>query len=245
MSHGHPSSSLSGNWLLSLAGSVQHWFDRPALTHCFINRQAARILLTDGCTWEGSWLRRHLSSFNRGAVWADADWKNIHHYLQPLNRRGLWRFHSALEEFQSYFEKAVSAAKNADEKQAAFFLGAAAHLLQDLCVPHHAQAQLFDGHKEYETWAASHRHQYKAQAGGLYYTRQDPLAWLLQNAEQATSLYPRTAQGASEADYHQATQILLPLAQRSTAGLLERFSSRLALRPSFAGWRQRDEAANG
>lgn len=244
MNYGSLSLSSPENWLLTIAGSVQHWFDRPALTHCFINRQAARILLADGCAWEGSWLRRHLSSFNRGAVWADADWKNIHHYLQPLNNRGLWRFHSALEEFQTYFEKAVSVAKGADEKQAAFFLGAAAHLLQDLCVPHHAQAQLFDGHKEYETWAASHRHQYKAQTGGLYYTRQDPLAWLLQNAEQASALYARTSQGASAADYHQATQILLPLAQRCTAGLLERFSSRLALRPAFAGWSQQDEAAN-
>ena len=70
------------------------------------------------------------------------------------------------------------------------------------------------------------------------------IAWLLQNAEQASALYALTSQGASAADYHQATQILLPLAQRCTAGLLERFSSRLALRPAFAGWSQQNEAAN-
>lgn len=112
-------------------------------------------------------------------------------------------------------------------------------------MPHHAQAQLFDGHKEYETCGppATATNIRRRQAVFIIPAK-TPFAWLLQNAEQASALYARTSQGASAADYHQATQILLPLAQRCTAGLLERFSSCLALRPAFAGWSQQDEAAN-
>ncbi len=32
-----------------------------------------------------------------------------------------------------------------------FYLGAALHLVQDMCVPHHSLGIIFDGHKEFET----------------------------------------------------------------------------------------------
>ena len=214
---------LSENWFITLAGGMQCWIDRPGLTHRFINRQTVRILLADGYVQESEWLRCRLTAFNRGAVWADADWKNVHHYFNPATRRGLWRFHSAVEDFAAYFGKALAMEKNGDTQQAAFYLGAAAHLLQDLCVPHHARAKLLGGHKEFEAWSACHRNEFKVSGEGLYYNGCDYVAWLYGNAEQAADLYDCVAGEAQNADYLQAAKILLPCAQRSTAGLLERF----------------------
>lgn len=211
------------NWFMTLAGGVQCWIDRPGLTHRFINRQTVRILMADGYAQESEWLRRHLTAFNRGAVWADADWKNVHHYFNPATKRGLWRFHSAVEDFAAYFGRALKMEENGDSQQAAFYLGASAHLLQDLCVPHHARSKLLDGHKEFEAWAACHRNEFKVSVGGLYYNGCDYVDWLYGNAEQAADLYDCVAGEAQGADYLQAAKILLPSAQRSTAGLLERF----------------------
>ena len=211
------------NWFMTLAGGVQCWIDRPGLTHRFNNRQTVRILMADGYTQESEWLRHHLTAFNRGAVWADADWKNVHHYFNPATRRGLWRFHSAVEDFAAYFGRALKMEENGDSQQAAFYLGASAHLLQDLCVPHHARSKLLDGHKEFEAWAACHRNEFKVSGGGLYYNGCDYVAWLYGNAEQAADLYDCVAGEAQAADYLQAAKILLPSAQCSTAGLLERF----------------------
>lgn len=236
--------SLVENRLLTLAGNVQGMFDRPGLTHRFMNRQAILILAADGYKKESGWLKQNLSAFNNGAVWADADWKNAHHYLNPVTRRGLWRFRSAAEDFEVYFQRALTAGKRADDQEAAFFLGAAAHLLQDLCVPHHARGKLFDGHKAYEIWAARCRNDFKAANAGLYYDSSAFLRCLYNNAVQAADWYEYVDISAGEQDYRRATEILLPWAQRSTAGLVERFWTLSNCQMNILGWQECGKTAN-
>lgn len=107
-----------------------------------------------------------------------------------------------------------------------FFLGATLHLVQDLCVPHHASCNIFSGHKDFEQWAEKRKHDYKVDSGGIYGISDKPEEWIAENAKLAKSYYQLLLNG-SDNDYHQATEILLPRAQHTTAGFLLHFYNQL------------------
>jgi len=53
-------------------------------------------------------------------------------------------------------------------RKACFCLGAAAHLVQDLCVPHHSRSIVYGGHQRYETWVEKHVEHYLVWSKGIY-----------------------------------------------------------------------------
>lgn len=159
--------------LLAVASPLQDMIDRPGVAHEFCNRQAVIILRADGFNSCADFIEQHMEQLNAGVYWADSGWKNVSHYYEPSTGKGLWHFKTALEEFDHYAMTAAGHMRNRQYKRAFFFLGAAVHLVQDLCVPHHARAKLFHGHKEYETWVARHFASFGVADSGNY------IRWML------------------------------------------------------------------
>lgn len=209
--------------LLTVVSPFQGIIDRPGRTHEFCNSQAITILRNDGFNLCADFLVRYLKELNAGVYWADSGWKNVSHYFVPASGGGLWRFSNAYDECTNFLEKAANCVNRNDYASCAFMLGAAAHLVQDLCVPHHARAKMLSGHKEYEVWAEQNFGHYAVQEQGLYNETSSLTSCILKNAEIAGELLEWVNGEASMKDYHKATSILLPMAQRSTAGMFQQF----------------------
>ncbi|SHJ48556.1 phospholipase C [Propionispora hippei DSM 15287] len=224
-----PSVKYSGTTLmLAIASPLQGLLDRPGITHEFCNRQAVATLKKDGLMGSAVFFESYLAELNAGVYWADGGWKNAGHYFDPVSGRGLWHFSNALAELQSYYNRGLQHFEFGEIAKAVFFLGAAAHLLQDVCVPHHARAKLFCGHREYERWAEQHHHEFAVEGQGVY-DSEHPCRLALHNALVAADLLEWVNETASITDFRSATRVLLPLAQRTTAGLLQRFSEQVGL----------------
>lgn len=209
--------------LASTTGPLQGLWDRPGVTHELCNRQALVILRKDGFRHCAEIFEQYLGSMNEGVYWADEGCKNVTHYLDLKADKGLWHFPSAIGEFRRYFSEALLQARRRAWADAAFFLGAAAHLVQDLCVPHHASGKVFFGHKKYETWVERERGNYIVDRGGLYVEGHPTHQLLLINARLAAGFLDQVGNRATVNSYHLATEILLPQAQRATAGLFYQF----------------------
>lgn len=190
-------------------------------THLYCSRQAMRLLEKDGLVGEVFLLRRYWAFLARGIVWADRGWKFLSHYLDPYTGKGLggcWP--SASEECEDYFWRAVSCWRRGDKERAFFYLGAAVHLVQDLCVPYHACGVAFGGHQRYESWVRRRYHQFCAEASGYYQVGSQPGDWVFANARLARKFYPQVCR---EEEYPAVTAVLLDHAQRTTAGFLAFF----------------------
>lgn len=224
-----PSMKYNGiTLMLAMASPLQSVLDRPGITHEFCNRQAVAILKNDGLAGRAAFFESHLAELNAGVYWADGGWKNAGHYFDPVSGRGLWHFNNAIAELQGYYNRGVQQFERGDIAKAVFFLGAAAHLLQDVCVPHHARAKLFCGHREYERWAEQHHYEFAVEAQGVY-DSEHPCRLALHNALIAADLLGWANETAGVDNFRCATLVLLPLAQRTTAGLLQRFSEQVGL----------------
>ncbi len=117
------------------------------VTHQYCNDQALGILQKNGFIKEAMLLAAYYQQLQNGVIWADLNWKNIHHFLHPTTRRGFWHFSNAACDYQQFFSMAIKHIRQGCIESSIFYLGAAANLVQDMCVPHHAKCQLFDGHK--------------------------------------------------------------------------------------------------
>lgn len=210
--------------LLAAAVPFQGLIDKTSPTHGFINQQALSILKTDGRQREAGWLGWYSEPFNQGCDWADTGWKNVGHMYDPETGMGLKNCPSAPQLVREYWDLAARYFHECDMNQAAFYLGAAAHLVQDLCVPHHAAARVFAGHKAFESYARHYRHLFAVHAGGIYDLARTPEGWVLHNADYARAHYSHCLTSDLEkVTIHQAVADLLPRAQRTTAGFVAFF----------------------
>lgn len=214
--------------LLTAVSPLQGLFDQPSKTHEFLNRQAIIILSRDGLESNACFIQHYLSELNAGIYWADKGWKNVSHYYEPLTGKGLWYFANALDVFSAYFTAAIKSARQLDFAKSVFLLGAAAHLLQDVCVPHHARAKLFSGHKEYENWVKANHTAFSVETQGIYIAHKDPLPLLVNNATAAADFLDWVTE-ENHTRFHTVSTHLLPLAQQSTAGLFEHFCTMAAI----------------
>jgi len=213
--------------VLTAMSPFQTLFDPPGVTHEFCNQQAIQILHNDGFELQSQFLTEYLTEMNAGVYWADTGWRNVSHYFEPVKGRGLWQFMNAIDAFTDYYQQAIHHMHRGNYKQAIFLLGASAHLVQDVCVPHHARAKVFSGHKEYESWVQQHYHNYAVQDKGLYTDDTNLTMQLFKNATIAADLFDWINLDKGIMNYHETTSILLPLAQRSTAGLFLTFVTQI------------------
>lgn len=217
-------SSWNAVKLVLVAGlPIQKLVSGKGETHFFCNSQAMQILIKDGKNSYARLLGNYLEIINRGVHWADRGWKNFAHYLDPAGGIGLGPWPDARLECSLLFEKALGLWKQGNKKKSLFFLGAAVHLVQDLCVPHHARCVAFCGHQEYERWAQENCHNFAVGSDGLYNVATTPGDWVEYNAKISRNYFPYVSNVCSITSYNMATGVLLPLAQRTTAGFFAHF----------------------
>lgn len=209
--------------LLAVTGVVQKFVHKAGLTHNFCNEQAATILEADGYPRAACLIQTYLKELNEGVSWADRAWKNSSHFFNPSTGKGFWRWPNALLECHLHFHRAHKEWEADHHSKAMFFLGAAAHLVQDLCVPHHARGDLFNGHQDFESWAEANRNFFTADSDGIYHLGETPGAWVAANALFSDPYYPLVAENSAQKNYLLASRVLLPRAQRTTAGFFHFF----------------------
>jgi len=207
---------------LAVGTPIQNLFTGNGETHYFCNRQALYILKNDGKIGYAQFLSKYLEIINRGVGWADKGWKNFSHYFDPVTGLGLGPWPDAKSECVHFFKKAESYWNVGSKKKSIFFLGAALHLAQDLCVPYHARGIAFNGHNEYEKWVQENYLDYSVYTDGIY-KNNTPEGYVEYNARISRLYLPYVLNASSKTSYRMATGILLPLTQRSTAGFLSLF----------------------
>lgn len=188
-------------------------------THHFCNQQSIQILKKDGWAKEALLFQTYLNALNAGSTWCDRGFKNISHYYDHSAKTGLWYGPDAPSECDYYFKCAVEQWRRGKQEKALFYLGAASHIMQDLCVPHHAAGLIFKGHKYFEDWARNNFHDFTTDCNGLYNLSREPGEWVKKNASFSFTYLPQVIE-EHEPSVEQAARSLLQRAQRSTAGFL-------------------------
>jgi len=215
----------AGMVIQTAVSPVQKLLSKPGRTHNFCNLQARHILHNDGFAGYAKIVEEFQHQLEQGVNWADEGLKNTSHFYRAASGRGLPGCWDASVECERHWQKAGSNWRAGKYERAFFYLGAAVHLVQDLCVPHHAWGLLFDGHQEYEDWAEANCLSYRVWNEGLYEPGKSIFEWIKANAELADRYMPLVRHDAPETDYHRATAVLLPRAQRATAGFIAGFLS--------------------
>ncbi|MGV8145338.1 MAG: zinc dependent phospholipase C family protein [Alkaliphilus sp.] len=192
-------------------------------THSLCISQAITILQNDGFTKAATIFAHFLGQLDAGVVWADRGFESIQHYYDTVTEHGKWHLTSAAKLCEKYTDEAASCWKNRKHSQAMIFLGAAAHLVQDMCVPHHACCVALQGHHYYEKWAQRNRNEFKVEHEGIYKDFKFAVEWIRFNALFSRDFFPLVNSGSSENDLVTATNVLLPRAQRTTSGFLLHF----------------------
>lgn len=202
------------------------WVRGDSTTHGFINQQGRKILFNDGYKKAFHFFNMFADQLDNGVVWVDSGLKSTCHLYDPDKKAGMWFWPSAAEKCAEFYNKASRLCQGKKHARGIFYLGAAIHLIQDMCVPHHATCRLFGGHMDYEDWAEARKENYRVENGGIYEQAGKPEDWIAENARLAKDHYHLVGSG-SPGGYHRATEILLPHAQRTTAGFLLHFYNQL------------------
>ncbi|BAF59551.1 MAG: phospholipase [Pelotomaculum sp.] len=218
-----PLSWRAAKIFLAAGTPIQRLISGRGDTHIFCVQQALEILKNDGFFNQHALLTKHQEFLFRGVRWADKGWKNFSHYYDPQTGTGIKPWPDARLECKAFFKMALSNWQNSNRNKAFFFLGASAHIMQDLCVPHHSTCAAFSGHQTYENWVSANLQDFSVFSEGIYKDFSDPDEWINYNAKISRDYFPYVAGFSSQSSYKMVTGKLLPLAQRTTAGFFSYF----------------------
>lgn len=190
--------------------------------HRFINVQALQILWNDKYAEEYHFFLSCITDINRGAVWADQDFKSTHHFYNPYRKKGLYGRKSAMELAKEYYSRASDLWKAGDFSMSLFYFGAVLHLIHDMSIPQHANIRLLDNHKQYETFVKrtyQYVHEFRAESGA--YLLDTIEEYIKFNARIALKIHKRFRSVSDDEErYFLITKCNLPLSQRTTAGAM-------------------------
>lgn len=193
--------------------------------HVFINNQAIEILKNDGYLEDYTFYNQYRKSLNEGAVWADQDFRSREHFYNPYTHKGLYGCKSSKQRFTNYYQCALVHWDGGDKEKALFYLGAAVHLIQDATIPQHGSVNLLKSHRKFEQWIIGVHDNfthYAITSEGIYL--KSAYDYIDSNSKCAIHAYRRYSPIKNDADkYFKIANIILPLAQKSTAGCLHNF----------------------
>lgn len=193
--------------------------------HRFINYKAVKLLYKFKYDKEYEFFNHYLEELNGGVVWADQDLKSAGHFYSPTKKRGLFGHTNALSLTEKYYEKAIEYWNKGDKERSVFYLGACVHLIQDMTIPQHVNIKLLNSHRRYENFVKLTYNiitEYVSYEEPIIF---DELEYFLRfNSKKALSIYYEAQRIEDEINrFHEITQCILPLAQRTTAGCLIKF----------------------
>lgn len=193
--------------------------------HRFINYQSLKILANNDYIDEFKFFNHYLEELNRGAVWADQDFKSIGHFYNPLKKRGLYGHFNARHLAENYYSKAKYHWNHKHKSRAVFYLGASVHIIQDMTIPQHVNIRLLDSHRQYENFVKLTYDIVKE-----FRTNEKPIefknieSYLRFNAKEALKSYDKYLDMEQDREkFYKITKCSLPLAQRTTAGFMIMF----------------------
>lgn len=196
-----------------------------AKVHQFINVHALNILKANAYIMEFNEFKRHIEIINKGAVWADQDFKSINHFYNPTKKKGLYGHGNALKLTQKYYKIVIDSFKENDIEKSMFYLGAAVHIIQDLTIPQHVNIRLLDNHRQYENFVKTAYDKVKD-----FGTLDKPIVFdeiedfVRFNTKVALRIYKQFKKIKDDnLRFYKTTRCSLPLAQRTTAGCLIMF----------------------
>lgn len=135
-----------------------------------------------------------------------------------------------------YYAKAVRLWHREDRRRSLFFLGAALHLVQDVTIPQHVNIRLLEDHRQFENFVKrryQNVHAFQAFEGA--YVLSTIENYIRFNARTALKIYKRFRTVKNdESRYYRITKCTLPLAERTSAGVLVMFYNNV-VRPSLPG----------
>ncbi|PYG88524.1 phospholipase C [Ruminiclostridium sufflavum DSM 19573] len=198
-------------------------------TECFvhkaINTQALIILKNDKKLAQYELFSEYIADLNLGVVWADQDFRSSGHFYNPVKDRGLYGNTNALTLAKNYYAFAISFLNSCDIKKAMFFLGAAAHLVQDMTVPQHANIKLLKEHHKFEKFVRDKFYEtpdyFVADKGCYLLSIEDFITHNSVCAIKANKILSRIED--EEERFSALSRYTVPLAQRTTAGLFMMF----------------------
>lgn len=193
--------------------------------HKFINIQAVQILRNDKCEQEYNFFLSYITDINRGAVWADQDFKSTNHFYNPYKKKGLYGRKNAMDLAVDYYSRTLGLWKAGDFNRSMFYFGAALHLIHDMSIPQHANIRLLDNHKQYETFVKrsyQYVHEFRAEKGA--YLLDTIEEYIKFNARVALKIHKQFRNISNDENrYFLITKCNLPLCQRTTAGAMVMF----------------------
>ncbi|MCL6609967.1 MAG: zinc dependent phospholipase C family protein [Peptococcaceae bacterium] len=207
--------------LFSAGTTLQKMIYGGGETHLFLNRQALTMLKNDGMLRPYQVLLKYKSIIDLGNLWADQGLKFFAHYYEPKEGKGILPWISAKTLAQKYFISSLYHWKKGNHERSMFYLGALAHIVQDMCVPHHAMGIPFNGHRKFELWALKNKHKFKLEDGGIYGVFDNIMDLIDNNAYIAKKYYTDLLN--FNVKYYNATKDTLHLAQKTTAHLFDYF----------------------
>ncbi|MEG1255649.1 zinc dependent phospholipase C family protein [Clostridium sp.] len=191
------------------------------IVHKFINKEALKLLKSDGYIEEYNFFVKYISDLNKGVKWADADLKSTNHFYHYEKGIGLYGFSNAKEECIKYYKASIFYGINLETNKAMFLLGAACHLVQDSTVPAHAMKNL-KRHKPLESFIID-----KVLSG--YYIEMDEHVIRYDNTEQYiienTKFAVKTERifeniKVKQERFNEVSEVILLQACKTTAGLM-------------------------
>lgn len=193
--------------------------------HRFINYQAMKLLADNNYMKEFEVYNHYLEEVNRGVVWADQDFKSTSHFYSPVKHRGMFGHQNAKSLTNNYYRKAISYWKKDYKSRSMFYLGAALHITQDMTVAQHVNIRLLDNHKQYETFVKTTYDivkEFRTSKKPIEFKHLD--SYIIFNAKTSLKEYEKYKNiKDSRERYYKLTKCSLPLAQRTTAGLMIKF----------------------
>lgn len=199
--------------------------------HVHINQHALTILKNDRHMAEYRFFSNALNEINKGAIWADQDFKSSNHFYHPYKKkRGLYGRSNALDFAVDYYANAVRCWNSRDFDKSFFYLGASLHLVQDVTIPQHVNIRLMEDHRQFENFVKrTHQNIRVFQAKQGAYVLSTIENYVKFNARTALKIYKRFRNiNNDEIRYYRITKCTLPLAERTTAGAMLMFYNKVA-----------------
>ncbi|MBZ2174236.1 zinc dependent phospholipase C family protein [Schnuerera sp. xch1] len=190
--------------------------------HVYLNLKALIILLNNKYVKEYNLYNSYIENINKGAIWADQDFKSSNHFYNPIKKKGLFGRKNAMELAKEYYSKSINLWNKGKTNKAMFYLGATIHLIQDMTVPQHANIRLLDNHHQYEKYVNrtyNNVKEFKIESGA--YLLDSIEDYIRFNTRVALKIYRKFKSiKDDETRFYRITRCSLPLATRTTAGAL-------------------------
>lgn len=212
----------------------------PCIVHKFINGEAVKILKNTEFQDEYNFFLENLYIINKGVMWADSDFKSANHFYHFEEKRGLYGFSNALDEFNKYYKLALKYIEIDELDEGLFYFGAACHLVQDAVVPAHANIGL-RSHRKFENFAVKKvLNGYRISSSKPLIFYQDPSQYVIDNADYGAQIEKRYRNIEDVTERYDAiSNKCLARASESTAALLVLYYKYITQLPNKYDWNKR------